>query len=145
MARLILKESLFMSSQKPEKMKNSIFNFNRVLAALKTSVSTPVKEKRDLSGIIKDFEFVYELSWKTLKELLLFEGKSSTGPKDVFRQAYSLGYLDDETIWLNIIEARNQTVHTYDEKKAEAMVKGIRDSYMAVFDNLSTLFKTVDD
>ena len=37
-------------------------NLERALKSLKDSVSAPIREKRDLSGIIKDFELVYELT-----------------------------------------------------------------------------------
>lgn len=39
-------------------------NLGKALQALDASVSQPVAEPRDLSGIVKDFEIAYELSWK---------------------------------------------------------------------------------
>ena len=49
-----------------ERTRKAVDSFRRALAALERSVGTPVTEPRDLSGIVKDFELLYELSWKTL-------------------------------------------------------------------------------
>lgn len=53
---------------------SSEVNFKRALQNLKRSIATPVLEPRDLSGIIKDFEMTYELSWKVLKKRLRNDG-----------------------------------------------------------------------
>ena len=46
-------------------------NFKKALANLERSLASPISEPRDLSGILKDFEMSYELSWKVLKKRLL--------------------------------------------------------------------------
>ena len=49
---------------------SGFINFKKAHENLLQAVSTPVTEPRDLSGIIKDFEMTYELSWKVLKKVL---------------------------------------------------------------------------
>jgi nucleotidyltransferase substrate binding protein (TIGR01987 family) len=114
------------SSSSFENLKKSFQNLTR-------SLSTPVTEPRDLSGIIKDFEMVYELSWKVLKKKILEDGHQSLGAKDVFTKAYQLGYLGEQDVWLEMIVDRNQAAHVYDEKMASQIVERIRNKYAPLF------------
>jgi nucleotidyltransferase substrate binding protein (TIGR01987 family) len=115
---------------------SSEINFRRALANLRRSLQAPVTEPRDLSGIIKDFEMTYELSWKSLKKMLKREGHETLGAKDVFSKSYQLGYLSDESVWLKMIEDRNLTSHVYDEAQASVIVSRIRGAYLAAFEAL---------
>jgi nucleotidyltransferase substrate binding protein (TIGR01987 family) len=111
----------------------SFTNLKKAYASLQRSLSTPVTEPRDLSGIIKDFEMVYELSWKVLKRRLADDGTSTQGPKDVFTKAYQLGYIADEERWLGMIADRNQANHVYDEAQARTIVDRVRQTYADLF------------
>ena len=115
---------------------SSYLNFVRALQNLKRSVSSPILEPRDLSGIIKDFEMTYELSWKVLKKVLLEAGHQSLGSKDVFTQAYRLGYLSNENVWLRMIEDRNHAAHVYDEEEARKITSTIISDYVQTFEGL---------
>lgn len=81
---------------------SSFDNLCRAFKNLDRSLATPVTEPRDLSGIIKDFEMVYELSWKFLKKRLLLAGYQSQGARDVFVKSYQLGFIDDQSAWREI-------------------------------------------
>ncbi len=118
------------------KSSSSYLNFKKALANLRLSLKAPILEPRDLSGIIKDFEMTYELSWKVLKKLLKTQGHESLGAKDVFSQAYRLGFLQEEKNWLKMIEDRNQTSHVYDEESAKKIVSRIQSEYEALFIDL---------
>ena len=111
-------------------------NFDRALSALVQSLVSPVTEARDVSGIVKDFEIVYELSWKCLKAVLEKQGHESGTARDVFARAYQLRLLDDEAAWLEMIEDRNLAVHTDDEKLAQALCDRIRSRYVTAFQQL---------
>jgi nucleotidyltransferase substrate binding protein (TIGR01987 family) len=111
-------------------------NFSKALRALERSVQTPVTEPRDLSGIIKDFEITYELSWKYLKAFLQEQGHETGSAKNVFSKAYTLSYLNDEAVWLEMIEDRNLTVHTCDENLAKTLTDRIGSSYVPAFQSL---------
>lgn len=111
-------------------------NFSRALANLRRSLSAPITEPRDLSGIIKDFEMTYELSWKVLKKVLLENGHQTQGAKDVFSQAFRLAYLPSEQPWIEMISDRNQAAHVYDENDAKKIVDRIRSVYFSAFEEL---------
>ena len=67
---------------------------------------------------IKRFEFCFELAWKTMKRLLAYEGIVAKGPRTACRLAARQGYIDSVEAWFKALEARNETVHTYDEVQA---------------------------
>lgn len=122
-----------------QKTSSSTQNFLRALANLKRSASTPIVEPRDLSGIIKDFEMAYELSWKVLKKTLRAAGHETLGAKDVYTKAFQLGYLQDEKPWLEMIQDRNQTAHVYDEGDAKAIAERIIREHLPTLEKLSLL------
>jgi nucleotidyltransferase substrate binding protein (TIGR01987 family) len=114
----------------------SLKNLAKALASLEKSVRSPVTEPRDISGIIKDFELVYELSWKTLKTFLEEHGHEVTSAKNAFSKAFQLGFISDEEAWLQVLKDRNQTVHTYDEGFAKLMCDRIMNSHLFIFQKL---------
>ncbi|MBN1962531.1 MAG: nucleotidyltransferase substrate binding protein [Deltaproteobacteria bacterium] len=115
---------------------DSINNLNRALRALRLAATTPVAEPRDLAGIIKNFEIVYELSWKTLKRKLENAGHNPSSARSAFEMAFELGWIENEEIWLAMIADRNLTVHTYNETFAEAMIDRIRNNYLPAYEKL---------
>ena len=77
-----------MSNNDSVKTSQSLINFEKALESLKKACEAPIEEERDMAGIIKNFEFVYELSWKSLKRKLEDEGQQTSTPKDVIRTAF---------------------------------------------------------
>ena len=72
-----------------------------------------------IDAAIQRFEFSYELFWKWLKKLLFMrEGIEAQSPKQVLQNAYMLGWISDEDLWLKMLQDRNLTSHTYQEKLA---------------------------
>lgn len=130
-----------MSARPDPRYQQKIANFARALRALEQSIALPVTKPRDLSGIIKDFEITYELSWKSLKAFLEKQGHETGSAKNVFSKAYQLGQLHDESPWLDMIEDRNQAVHTYDESLARVLCDHIRTAYVPAFQALEKIFK----
>ncbi len=82
---------------------------------------------------IKRFELCYELLWKTLKDFLAKEGIICNSPKNCFRMAFSNGLIEDEGEWLNIIDDRNLSVHTYNESLAEDIYSRLGKHYEAMY------------
>jgi nucleotidyltransferase substrate binding protein (TIGR01987 family) len=79
---------------------------------------------------IQRFEYTYELFWKLMKEYLYsHEGIECNSPKSCFREALSVGLLNEEqTITcLEMTDDRNLTSHTYVEEVAESIYEKIRD------------------
>ena len=92
-----------------------------------------------LGGIIDKFFIQFELGWKVLKELLQYEGKSigSTGsPRSIIKAAYSVWDFIDEELWLEMLKARNDISHMYNEAAARDLVENILNKYIGEFQKL---------
>lgn len=96
--------------------------FRFALEALRRALAQP-KDEYLRDSVIQRFEFTYELAWKSLKRYLEedegTENVDILSRRDLFRLAAEKGLLDDPLAWFGYHQARNETVHTYREAKAE--------------------------
>ena len=92
-------------------------------------------------GLIQAFEMVFELAWKVVQDYLKAQGYIVKGPKEALKQAYQDGIIQDGHGWMKALESRNETVHMYDESKAEEMIKNIQDIYFTNIRDLYFFFK----
>lgn len=91
-------------------------NFQIALSQLKEAIETNGENPVDIikEGIIQRFEFTHELAWKVLKDYLEYEGfQNITGSRSATREAFNKGLIQNGQIWMDMIESRNLTVHTY--------------------------------
>ena len=103
---------------KPDKYSRNIENLEKALAQFSKALAEPETAiVRDAS--IQRFEFTYELLWKTLKSFLEdFHGVRAVTPRQVFKEAFTIDIIDNEDIFLEMLESRNALAHTYSEKQA---------------------------
>lgn len=76
-----------------------------------------------IAGIIKNFEFVYEIGVKMLRRQLEAESDSpeevdETNFREMLRTAGEKGLVADVEAWFKYRQMRNITAHTYDHGKA---------------------------
>ena len=115
-------------------------SFERALGRLKAAVK--LAEQRELSdleaqGLIQGFEYTHELAWKTLKNFLEAQGIVNLyGSRDTTRTAFRNGLIENGEVWMDMVEKRNLTSHTYDEETAAQVVTTIRNAYFAEFEKL---------
>ncbi|CAN5444698.1 HI0074 family nucleotidyltransferase substrate-binding subunit [soil metagenome] len=115
---------------KDTKTQIKLKNLGNALKQLGAICEEPLDNKRIvLDASIQRFEFCYELFWKTLKALLEKEGLETTTPKQVLQQAYHIHWLDNEELWLEMLEDRNKTSHVYDEEMALEIYAKIKRYY----------------
>lgn len=89
-------------------------------------------------GLIQRFEFTFELAWKTLKAIFEDEGLiGMNSPKTVLREAFAADLIQDEEIWLLMLNDRNSTAHIYSEEMAIAICNNIISKYIGVFETLN--------
>lgn len=98
--------------------KQQLHSLQDALARLNEALIVPRTEPLAIDGTIQRFEFAFELLWKTARSVLLDEGIHAGSPRDVFRHAFGAGWISDENLWLEMLEARNQCAHIYDEAMA---------------------------
>ncbi len=109
------------------------------LNVLKRAPKEDLENEFIISGIIDKFFIQFELSWKVLKQLLLYEGDAvgRTGsPREIIKAAYARYDFIDEEIWLVMLKERNDTTHVYNEEKAKELVGKIVNSYIGEFAKL---------
>jgi nucleotidyltransferase substrate binding protein (TIGR01987 family) len=95
------------------RLQRNLANLGRAVAQLEEAIRIPRDRPLVAEGTVQRFEFVIELFWKTLKRGLEFEGKPTKTPREALREAYAARWIDDETIWLDMLQCRNDTSHLY--------------------------------
>ena len=112
-------------------------SFQRALANLTSAVR--LRESRVLSeleqqGLIQAFEFTHELAWKVMKDYLQSLGQTSViASRDSTRAAFKAGLIFEGEIWMDMIESRNLSVHTYNRSTADLLAQKISASYLECF------------
>jgi nucleotidyltransferase substrate binding protein (TIGR01987 family) len=123
-------------------------SFRRAFAQLsKAAALAGERELSDLEqqGLIQAFEFTHELAWNTMKDFLESRGTTNLyGSKDATREAFAKGLIDDGEQWMDMIESRNQTSHTYNEETADEIADAILSRYIAAFDEFLQRFTTLE-
>ena len=90
-------------------------------------------------GIIGQFNLTFELAWKALKDVLELYGvaEAATGsPREIFKAAYKLGWLEEDKIWLDMLKKRNIAIHVYDEERAATVMGMIFTGYISALQTL---------
>lgn len=106
-------------------------NFQRAIESLREALEV---EKSSISrdAAIQRFEFCVELSWKSSKKVM---GTTTSAPKQVIREMAQSGFIEDVDLWLDAIENRNLSSHTYNEDLAEK-VYWFAEGFLPEFDSL---------
>ncbi len=119
-------------------------NFQRALHQLTQAMA--LKAQRPLSdleqqGLIQGFEFTHELAWNVLKDYLEMEGiQGLIGSRSTVREAFKRGLVADGEVWMDMIEKRNLSSHTYNQAVAHTLVTAISERYYPVFCELQQRF-----
>ncbi len=112
-------------------------NFQRALENLKKIESVePPYDTITLTGMVALFEICFEQSWKAMKELLEYSGYSEAwmgSPRSILKLAYQAGMIDDEAIWLQALQDRNDVTHSYNENIALRIINDCKTNYLPIF------------
>lgn len=129
---------------------DKIEQLEKVFENLKIIIDAYEKEKDKIikdglrDSIIQRFEFVTELSWKLMKkyldENLVLEVYS---PRSVIKESYKQDLIENGELWLDILEDRNLTSHTYDENTANRIKDNIVNKYVLEFEKFIKRIKEV--
>ena len=121
--------------QSPDiRWKQRLENFGRALEQLLSA--TTLSSNRPLTdlekqGLIQAFEFSHELAWKLIKDYLTYQGGGEplSGSRDATREAFARGLISDGEIWMDMIQSRNLSSHTYNKSVSEDIVQKIVQNY----------------
>ena len=109
-------------------------NFDKALLQLKKFFVKVELNDLEEQGLIKAFEYTYELAWNTIKDFYEEQGEVAIqGSKDAIRLAFKWGLVVDGEAWMEMIENRKLTVHTYNEATAAVIASLIKKKYFYLF------------
>lgn len=113
-------------------------NYRKALAQLQKFVDKGDLSELEQQGLIKAFEYTYELGWNTLKDYLIYQGiVDLAGSRDAIREAFKAGLIADGEGWMEMLQSRNRTSHTYNEETAQEIATAILTRYATLFHALA--------
>ena len=120
-----------------EKLQNKLINYSKAVDRLKESLKRDETDDIVLDAVIQRFEFTYELSWKLLKEYLSYNGLTDVRtPREAFKEAFSTEVVDEGDVWIDMLNDRNLTSHTYDKAEAKEIYARIKNNYYKILNKL---------
>jgi len=109
-------------------------NYQKALEQLEAFFQPPPLNAREQQGLIKAFEYTYELGWNTLRDLLMARGIADLiGSRDTLREAFRRGLVADGEAWMQMIQDRNLTSHSYNQATALQIGAQIEARYLGCF------------
>lgn len=132
----IEKDGIIIMNRYQTKLKNLQNAVERLQEAVEDYAKYSIKSIRD--GAIQRFEFTIELAWKTIREHLINQGFSPLdSPKAVMKEAYAHNLLQDEALWIGMLNDRYLTSHLYDDENAQKIFENIVQLYLPALKKLS--------
>jgi nucleotidyltransferase substrate binding protein (TIGR01987 family) len=93
-------------------------------------------------GLIQRFEYTHELAWNVMKDYAAYQGNPNiTGSRDAVREAFKMQLIKDGETWMDMIESRNKTSHTYNEETSNEIFGKILNEYYPVFSDFRKLME----
>jgi nucleotidyltransferase substrate binding protein (TIGR01987 family) len=115
-------------------------NFERALRSLEEALAIEQPDVVQRAGLIQFFEITFELAWKLLKDYLEAQGFTEVkSPRAVLKQAFEVELIVEGHQWLQGLQDRNLTAHTYNEETAVLVENLVRQTYYPL---LSQLYQT---
>jgi nucleotidyltransferase substrate binding protein (TIGR01987 family) len=115
-------------SQKEIRWRQRFENFENAYELLAKYINL-ANQELERAGIIQFFEMAFELAWKVMKDYLETEGFQVKSPKEAIKQAFQADLLENGQVWIDALEDRNRTVHTYEEATAIEIAERIKTIY----------------
>lgn len=92
----------------------------------------------NVDAVLHRFEFTFELAWKTMKDYLEYIGviERTGSPREVIKSAFSFGIIENGEEWINMMLARNELSHLYDEETSRKIYYNIKEIYINLLKEL---------
>jgi len=117
-------------------------NYSNALKHLSKGVEKETLSDLEAAGLIQYFEVSFELAWKVMKDYLQAEGFQVRTPRESIKEAYRIGLIERGELWLEALQARNLSAHTYDEKILESFIEEIRNDYFVILRDLKNTLES---
>lgn len=133
------------SASKKLRFEDGLYNFQRALERFSEAIDQRDElEQRGYGDIVLDlctkrFEFTFEMSWKAIKRGLDYLGIEAAYPRVCFKEAYAIGLINDQDIWIDMIEQRNLSSHVYNQNEVRGLLlklESYRDNFQLLYQSL---------
>lgn len=137
-----------MTSQPPrQRWQNRYDNFRRAFHLLREGIEaleTGTLTQLEREGLIQRFEYTWELAWKTLSDVLQYEGINldTVTPRGVIRAGLEAQIITNGPDWMAALDDRNKMSHTYSFQAFEDVIASISSRYLARLDELNDYLMT---
>ena len=112
-------------------------NYRKALSQLQKFIAKGKLSDLEKQGLVKAFEYTFELAWKSLKNFLEYSGQTDIyGSRDAIRKSFESGLIEDGENWMDMLISRNKTSHTYNEETAEEICQAVTNVYYPLFRSL---------
>lgn len=115
-------------------------HFEKAFLLLRDAVAIENPSVVERAGLIQFFEMAFELAWKLLKDFEEAEGFVVRSPREAIKRAFEAGMIGEGHDWIDALEDRNLTTHTYNEETALEVERKIRLKYFPLLDQLHREF-----
>jgi len=109
-------------------------SFKKAVSRLEESVSKEkTAERRDYA--LMRFQLSFDTAIKSTKNYLRSQGQECYTAKQCLRSAFQVGLIDNDPTWLQMVDDRNDIIHSYDEDIANT-IYGKLGAYLELFNKL---------
>ncbi len=113
-------------------------DYNKAVFRLKEVLNTDTSNELVYDAAIKRFEFNYELAWKLMKTYMEYAGIGEVNsPRAAFKESFAAGIISNGDVWIEMIDDRILSAHTYDENMAIEIFGRIKTKYFNCFDDFA--------
>ncbi len=122
-------------------------NYQKAMLTLSDAAdlaATRALSNLEQQGLIQGFEFTHELAWNVLKDYLEEQGfVGLIGSKNATREAFKNVLITDGDVWMDMIKARNMTLHTYSTDIAQGIATDILQRFYPAFKAMAVTFSAL--
>jgi len=113
-------------------------NFQKAFAQLAKFIEKQELNELEEQGLIKAFEYTYELAWNVMKDYYQYQGEDNIqGSRDAIRLAFKRGLVEDGEDWMAMIKSRIMSSHTYNEELVQEIKAAVLNKYYPLFERFN--------
>ena len=112
---------------------------SRLLAITESDRFMEDLSELEIEGLVKRFEYTFELAWKVLQDLLVYKGyEFMSGPNGTLKMAFEDGLIASHDGWRMMAKSRNTLSLVYDENEVLPIVQ-------MIYSDFAPLLKQLDE
>jgi len=129
-------------ADKDIRWKQRFQNFEKAFLFFREAVEKKEYSPMEVGGLVRAFEFTFELGWKTIKDYLYDQGIDTNFPREALKEGFSTHIIEDGHAWIEMLGKRNELSHTYNEEVARRAVDIIKRRYYPAIHQVYQYFKS---